>query len=83
MTAQEREEYMVDKYGECVTRARAVEILGRSRQSIYRMLEDGRLESVCGGDMVCTHSIARYISSPKEADRDARERRKSRNWHVT
>lgn len=82
MTSQERETYMVEKYGECVTKARAVEILGRSRMSIYRMLEDGRLESTCGGKMVCVHSIARYISSPAEADRGAREHRKSRKWHV-
>lgn len=82
MTAQEREAYIVHKYGECVTKMRAVEILGRSRRSIDRMINDGRLDSVCGGKMVCVHSIARYLNSPAEADRGARAHRKSRNWYV-
>ena len=82
MNANERENYMVERYGECVTRAKAAQIISKSANTIYHMIKDGRLETVCGGEMVCVHSIARYLNSPAEADRGARAHRKSRNWYV-
>lgn len=77
-----REEYMVDKYGECVTKAQAGRILNRDPSTISVMLKDGRLDSVCGGKMVCVHSIARYIEKPAEENFKARQRRAGRKWAV-
>lgn len=82
MTANEREEYMIEKYGECVTRAKAAQIISRSANTVYHMIKDGRLDTVCGGEMVCVHSIARYINTPEIADSEARARKKGRTWHV-
>lgn len=82
MNANERENYLIERYGECVTRAKAAQIISKSANTIYHMIKDGRLETVCGGEMVCVHSIARYINSPAEADGEARARKKGYNWHV-
>lgn len=78
----DREEYMVDKYGECVTKTKAGQILGRTAGTISEMIRDGRLESVCGGRMVCVHSIAKYMEKPKEENFKARQRRAGRKWAV-
>lgn len=82
MNAKDRENYMVAMYGECVTRAKAAKIISKSANTIYHMIKDGRLDTVCGGEMVCVHSIARYINSPAEVDGEARARKKGRSWHV-
>lgn len=63
---------MLTRYGECVTVAAAARIMGRSRQTVQRMLDDGRLRRVCRGTMVDVRSIAEYIEAPAEADRRAR-----------
>lgn len=77
-----REEYMVERYGEAVKIVTAAKILDRDRSTITRMIRDGRLESVCGGEMVCVHSIARYIEKPKVEDHKARHRRAGHKWAV-
>ena len=63
---------MLTRYGECVTVAAATKIMGRSRNTINRMLEDGRLRRVCAGSMVDVRSIAEYIETPAVADSRAR-----------
>lgn len=63
---------MLARWGECVTVAVATKIMGRSRGTINRMLDDGRLRRVCRGTMVDVRSIAEYIEAPAEADSKAR-----------
>lgn len=79
----DREEYMVDKYGECVKQSVAAKILNRDPTTIRHMLDDGRLEWACGGTMVCVHSIARYIEQPKLENFKAKQRKAGRKWVVT
>ena len=38
-----RMEDMIKRYGECVTVAAAARIMGRSRQTVKRMIDDGRM----------------------------------------
>lgn len=78
----DREEYMVEKYGECVTKTQAGRILSRDPSTIGAMIKDGRLDAVCGGTMVCVHSIARYIEKPREENFKARQRKAGRKWAV-
>lgn len=82
MTAKEREEYLVDRYGECVTATVAAKIIGRGAATVRTMMREGRLDAVCGGTMVCMHSIAHYIDKPKEIDSKARATKAGRKWHV-
>lgn len=78
----DREEYMIDKYGECVKQTVAAKILGITACTVRHMLDDGRLEAVCGGTMVCVHSIARYMDQPKAENFKARQRKAGRKWAV-
>ncbi len=78
----DREEYMVEKYGECVKIVQASKILNRDRTTIRKMCDDGRLEWTCAGTMVCVHSIARYMKQPKQENFKARQRRAGRKWAV-
>lgn len=86
MNAKEREEMMVDRYGEVCTRAAAARILGRSANTIRNMIEDGRIDAACGGTMVDVRSIARYIAQPEKSEFEARKqrykRRRGSNWAV-
>ena len=75
MTLQERTDTMVDRYGEVCTKKDAGRILNRDPRSICRMINDGRLDSACAGNMVDVRSIARYISAPKQEETEARKRR--------
>lgn len=72
----DRMQDMVERYGETCTQATAGRVLSRSRDTIRKMLEDGRLRRACGGRMVDVRSIAEYIERPQEMDRQARVRRK-------
>ena len=72
----DRMQDMVERYGETCTQATAGRVLSRSRDTIRKMLEDGRLRRACGGSMVDVRSIAEYIERPQEMDRQARVRRK-------
>ena len=67
-----RMEDMIKRYGECVTVAAAARIMGRSRRTVQRMLDDGRMRWACAGTMVDVRSMAEYIESPAQADRSAR-----------
>ena len=51
------------KYGHHVTKSCASRIIGVTRCTVYNMLKDGRLESVCYGKRVSVRSIARYLSA--------------------
>lgn len=82
MTERERTEDMLERYGEVCKRARAAQILGCSKSKIRTMIQDGRLETACGGEMVDVRSIAAYIVRPKAADMEARHRRAGRLWAV-
>ena len=72
MSIRERTEDMVTRYGEAVKLTTAARILDRDRKTIYRMIEDGRLETACAGTMIDVYSIARYICQPAQDNRRAR-----------
>ena len=71
-----RVESMVRMYGEVCSKAQASRILNCSFQTVNNMLRDGRLETACGGEKVDVRSIAEYILNPRQADFDARCRKK-------
>ena len=73
---------MLERYGEVCTRVAAARILGCSTGKIKAMINDGRLETACGGTMVDVRSIAKYITQPRLIDEAARQRRKGRMWSV-
>ena len=74
-----RMEDMIKRYGECVTVAAAARIMGRSRKTVMRMIDDGRIRWACAGTMVDVRSMAEYIEAPAQADRSARTS-KNRNF---
>lgn len=82
----DRMDDMLDRYGECCTRTVAAKILGRSRATVRAMIEDGRLETACAGEMVDVRSIARYIEQPAQENLEARRRKmmakRKSNWSV-
>ena len=82
MTDKERLNDMLERYGEVCTRVAAARILGCSTGKIKAMINDGRLETACGGTMVDVRSIAKYITQPRQIDEAARQRRKGRKWAV-
>ncbi len=82
MTPNDRLDDMLSRYGEVCTKTMAAKILGRTPKTVRVMLEDGRLESACAGEMVDVRSIAAYICQPKQADFEARVRRSGRVWAV-
>ena len=61
-----RMEDMIKRYGECVTVAAATRIMGRSRVTVRRMLDDGRIRWACAGTMVDVRSMAEYIEAPAQ-----------------
>lgn len=73
---------MLERYGEVCKRTVAAKILGCSVGKIKNMLNDGRLETACGGEMVDVRSIAAYIAQPRQIDELARQRRMGRKWSV-
>ncbi|MDY5220694.1 MAG: helix-turn-helix domain-containing protein [Eubacteriales bacterium] len=56
---------LVNQYGVHVEKSTAARILGVTRQTVYAMLEDGRIQGAYGGKRVDVRSIARYIYSGK------------------
>ena len=60
---------LVNKYGACVNKKVASEIIGVTRATIYAMLADGRITAAMGSTCVDVRSIARYIRSPKKTGR--------------
>lgn len=81
-TAEERMNDMLERYGEVCTRTMAARILGRSTRTITVMIQDGRISTACGGEMVDVRSIAAYICQPRQADELARQRKMGRKWAV-
>lgn len=86
MTAQERIDDMLARYGEVCKRSCAAKILSCCPGKIKSMLADGRLAWACGGTMVDVRSIAEYICQPAQAEEKARKKRimkkYSTNWSV-
>jgi hypothetical protein len=82
MTPNDRLNDMLSRYGEVCTRAQAARILGRSPKTVRAMLEDGRLETACAGEMVDVRSIAAYIQQPRQIDELTRQRKLGRKWSV-
>lgn len=52
----------VDKYGEYVDKVTAAGLLNVTRQTVYAMLADGRLQSGYNGKRVSVRSIASYMN---------------------
>ena len=73
---------MLDRYGEVCKRTVAAKILGCSASKIKTMLKDGRLATACAGEMVDVRSIAEYITTPRQHDEAARQRKMGRKWAV-
>lgn len=64
--AVNREEALVERYGECVDKTVASRLLGVTRATVYTMLADGRIDGSCEGRRVDVRSIARYLSRPSQ-----------------
>ena len=82
MTLRERQDIMVDRYGEVCTRAEAGRILGRDSRTVKKMIDDGRIESACAGTMVDVRSIAEYIAAPAQKEEDARVERVRKRYNT-
>lgn len=78
MTDTERMNDMLERYGEVCRKSDAGRILHRSPATINAMLDDGRIDYACGGEMVDVRSIARYICKPKAEDFKARQTKAKR-----
>lgn len=61
-----KEEKFVRDHGELVTRIEAGKIIGVSRQTISKMLWDGRLKGTVDNSRVSVRSIYRYLHSFEE-----------------
>ena len=68
----ERMRDMVEMHGEACTYTKAGKIIGRSDETVRRMIHDGRIRSACEGTMVDVRSLAEYIERPKQIDCEAR-----------
>ena len=64
-----KEEALVAQYGEYVDKTATAKILGVTRQTVYAMIADGRIEGACEGKRVDVRSIARYIYAGKPKNR--------------
>ena len=79
----DRATVMVALYGEVCTVAQAGKIIGRSFDTVKRMMEDGRLSPACEGTRVDVRSIARYIEAPAAKDFETRLRMRRAKAGVT
>lgn len=66
---------MAERYGEMCSKAKASRIMGYCVNTITNMINDGRLEAVCGGKRVDVRSIARFMANPAKANEEARVRK--------
>lgn len=66
---------MAERYGEVCKKTVAARILGCCVNTVTAMINDGRLETACGGRKVDVRSIARYVASPAEVNEEARIRK--------
>lgn len=74
-----REKELVDSYGEHVDKTTAAQILGVTRATVYKMIEDGRINAVYGGKRVDVRSIARYMYSNERKEKRRHENPESRH----
>ena len=63
--AANREEQMVQLYGECCSQTKAAEILGCCARTVNRMIDSGTLK-VAGNGKVDVRSLAQFIENPKK-----------------
>lgn len=63
---QQKEDDLVQRYGDYVDKTDAAKILGVTRATVYTMLSDGRIAGACGGRRVDVRSIAHYMVSSKK-----------------
>ena len=64
-----REEQLTRTYGETCTVAQAARILGRSRTTVYSLLDDNKIHRIADGTRVDVRSIARYLEGDKRKGR--------------
>lgn len=57
------------RYGEYVDKTVAAKILGRTRATVYAMLNDGRIRAAFGGSRVSVRSIAAYMAARTKGER--------------
>lgn len=80
MTDQQYAEHLCALHGEACDQTKAAKIIGCSTRLIRDALQDGRLESACGGTRVSVRSIAAYIRRRPQIDYNTRlERRRARD----
>ena len=58
-----REKALVKQYGECVDKTKAAQILGVTRVTVYKMIDDGRLKASMNGKKVDVRSICRLLEN--------------------
>ena len=61
MTLEERTTAMVQLYGEVCTKSQAARILGRTPQTVYKMIADERLDLVCGTVCALVANVWAYL----------------------
>ena len=76
MTNQEYADRLCATHGEACDQTKAAQILGCSTRLIRDALQDGRLESACGGTRVNVRSIAAYIQQRPQLDYNTRLKRR-------
>lgn len=67
---------MIRRYGWFVDKSVAAEIIGVSRQTVYKMLADGRLTAACAGKRVDVRSIAEYLRRSSEHEKETEKQMK-------
>ena len=76
MSPSERENLMVECYGEACSFTMAGKVIGRTPATIHKMASDGRIAYACAGTRIDVRSLARYICAPKQIDDEARLRKR-------
>lgn len=69
-------------YGSVITKASAGRILGCSQGTVYRMIDEGKLRTLCGGKKVDIDSVIEYIERPAEVKRRAQRNKTGERWRV-
>lgn len=72
----ERMDDMLARYGECVKKKKAAEILDVHPHTVSKMVLDGRLKLACEGTKVDVRSIADYLERPAQMNEIARLRKR-------
>ena len=64
----ERTNELICNHGEFVDKTTAAQILGVTRQTIYALIADGRLQVGCAGKRVNVYSIAAYLCAKRKGE---------------